>query len=77
MRVTKEERAALCYNHIFWDITSHCIRYRQHWGPGSEMEALFAGVPASLDRQMKTTCQSHDTQEPSQASKAESIVLRK
>lgn len=39
---------------------------------GSEMGAMFAVVPASLDRQMKTTCQSNGTQESSsgQASKS-------
>lgn len=31
----------------------------------SERGVLFAGVPASLDRQMETTCQTNDPQEPS------------
>lgn len=35
------------------------------WLGAREMGAMSAGVPASLDRQMKTTCQSNDTQEPS------------
>lgn len=36
------------------------------WLGASEMQTpMSVGVPASLDRQMKTTCQSNDTQEPS------------
>lgn len=30
-----------------------------------KMGAAFAGMPESLGRQMETTCQSNDTQEPS------------
>lgn len=35
------------------------------WLGASEMGAMSAGVPASLDGQMKTTCQTNETQEPS------------